>query len=304
MDLSTLQKLQNIYKSGSNISQFLRKQEKTKHNSPEIIQISYDFQAGSYIDYAKKNVKYMKRWSQAIVNEIKLLNIKGQQTLLEAGVGEATTFCHVVSGLGKNVSKAYGFDISWSRLAYGRKYLKAHSQTKNTTLFMADLFSIPLSDNAIDVVYTAHSIEPNGGKEKEILKELYRVSSKYVVLLEPDYSFANKVGRQRMIQHGFITRLPQAAKELGYEVIMHRPFEVHSNPLNPTGLLIIKKKSHKSGNTFMCPISHEKLMLVRDAYFSPKGLLAYPIIGGIPCLLPQNAIVATALGTNLRSLHD
>jgi uncharacterized protein YbaR (Trm112 family) len=30
-------------------------------------------------------------------------------------------------------------------------------------------------------------------------------------------------------------------------------------------------------------------------YYTSQGLLAYPIIKNIPCLLPQNAIVATHL---------
>ncbi len=32
---------------------------------------------------------------------------------------------------------------------------------------------------------------------------------------------------------------------------------------------------------------------IRDNYFSKESLLLYPIIEGIPCLLPENAIIAT-----------
>jgi ubiquinone/menaquinone biosynthesis C-methylase UbiE len=32
-------------------------------------------------------------------------------------------------------------------------------------LVVADLFHIPFADNSVDVVYTSHSLEPNGGRE-------------------------------------------------------------------------------------------------------------------------------------------
>jgi len=35
------------------------------------------------------------------------------------------------------------------------------------------------------------------------------------------------------------------------------------------------------------------LELIKNSYFTRKGLLAYPIIDGIPCLLKDNAIIAT-----------
>lgn len=294
MDLRTLQNLQKIYKSGSNISQFLREQEHSASNTPEIIQIAYDLQAGSYIKYhTQTNPEFNTRWTDAIAQEIRKLTNNRSFSLLEAGVGEATTFSRVVSLLKKNVIHSYGFDISWSRLRYGLEYTKKLRVGKKTSLFLADLLSIPLADNSIDIVYTSHSIEPNGGKEKEILQELYRVTAKYLVLLEPSYTFGSKEARSRMKQHGFITRLPEAAKQLGYEVVTHRLFDLCSNPLNPTGLMIIKKKTTKTRFAFQCPISAQPLIPQRGVYFSPKGMLVYPVVDGIPCLLPQNALVAT-----------
>jgi len=35
------------------------------------------------------------------------------------------------------------------------------------------------------------------------------------------------------------------------------------------------------------------LIKKNNAFFSKESLLAYPVIEEIPCLLPQNAIVAT-----------
>ncbi|HOL80730.1 MAG TPA: class I SAM-dependent methyltransferase, partial [Ignavibacteriales bacterium] len=93
---------------------------------------------------------------------------------IEIGVGEATTLSYLIKQLNNQNLNIFGFDISWSRLKFAKELTK-YLQIENVNLFVADLFNIPLNDNSIDIVYTNHSIEPNGGREEEALKELYRI---------------------------------------------------------------------------------------------------------------------------------
>lgn len=156
---------------------------------------------------------------------------------------------------------------------------------------------MPIKDNSIDIVYTSHSIEPNGGKEKEALTELYRITNKYLILLEPSYEYACDEGNKRMLEHGYVTELFSTAKELGYEVIEHKLLGINNNnPLNPTGLMIIKKAGNENRleeSPLCCPITKKNLILKKNCYFSKNSLLLYPIADQIPCFLPQNAILAT-----------
>jgi uncharacterized protein YbaR (Trm112 family) len=157
-------------------------------------------------------------------------------------------------------------------------------------------------DNSIDIVYTSHSLEPNGGKEVEALKELYRITRKYMILLEPSFEFANLEAKARMKKHGYVTELYASAIKLDYKIIEHRLFDYYSNPLNPTGLIIIQKKATGSNNSnLVCPISHTELINYSDSLlYSKESFLAYPIIDKIPCLLKENSILATHLLTDYK----
>lgn len=297
MKRKSLNVIKKIYERGENIIQYLKDNNKSKRNTREIIMISYDFQTGSYIKYMKENIKINEKYIRAISKVINGLNIK-YNSILEVGVGDGRTLGNLILKLKTNPKKIYGFDLAWSRVRYAIKYMK---NIKNSFLFMADLFNIPLADNSVDVVYTSHSIEPNRGKEKEALLELMRITKKYLILLEPAYEFANEKARKRMKKHGYITNLNSTAISLGLNIIEHRLFDVSLNPSNPTGLIIIEKdpKNNKVvHNPLICPITKTPLELIKNSYFSKEGLLVYPIIDEIPCLLSDNAIIATHYADN------
>ncbi len=289
----TPRQLKTLYEQGRNISEILREELDVEHNTDEIIEISYDLQAGSYTDAQKNDdVAQRKRnYCAEIVKTIQSLCAPG--SLLEAGVGEATTYSGVLLGLEKSIP-SYAFDLSWSRVAYARRWLE-NAGIRDATLCTGSLLHLPYADNSIDVVYTSHSIEPNGGYEEAILKELHRVAMRYVILLEPGYELASDEARRRMDAHGYCKNLAGTSESLGYTVIEHTLFPVTSNPLNPTALTIIKKgeRASSSSHVLACPKYKTPLEEVGGMMFSPEALVVYPIIGGIPCLRIENGVFAS-----------
>lgn len=295
-----LQKIKEIYARGENIIQYLKQVGKNQMNSIEDILISYDFQSGSYIKEFSNNSDFRFTYCGALAKVIDQLG--SFESIMEVGVGEATTLSIVLNQLKNKPKDILGFDISWSRLKFAQAFIKDYLK-HDIQLFTANLFEIPLKDNAVEVVYTSHSIEPNGGKEKEALEELYRITGKYLVLLEPSYEFGSEEARQRMNRHGYVTALYETAKSLGYTILEHRLFGHAVNPLNPTGLIIIEKKQVSEANApqLVCPIAHTPLEKHSDyLLFSKDSFLAYPVIEGIPCLLKDNAILATHLKTDFQ----
>jgi ubiquinone/menaquinone biosynthesis C-methylase UbiE len=287
--LALIGKIKELYNRGENVMEFL-KQESGDHNDVESIMISYDFQAGSYTKLAKQNSDYLEHYTDAVKSVFS--DFSEFSTIMEIGVGEATLMNPLMAKIDpQNKKEKFGFDISWSRTRYARQNTEMAGNVIN--LFMANLFEIPLPNNAIDIIYTSHSLEPNGGKEKEALRELYRVANKYIVLLEPDFNSATLEGKERMARHGYVRDLAKHAVELGYEVVVERPFDISINPLNPTALTIIKKNhcSEQVKPSFICPVTKTVLSRSDSAYFSEESGLIYPIIDGIPCLLDSAAIL-------------
>ncbi len=286
--LASIRKIREIYEQGGNILKYLSSSDFAL-NDEESIAISYDFQAGTYTDFSSINVEYLNKYTDALIEVFdELDNFK---SIVEVGVGEATLMNPLMSKIDPD-DKLYkfGFDISWSRLRYARQ--NSERMSNSIKLFVANLFQIPLPDNSIDVVYTSHSLEPNGGKEKEALKELYRVAKKYVILLEPDYENASSEGKIRMDEHKYVKNIGKNAIELGYKLVASRPFPVSSNTLNPTGLTILEKQSQQSNPIqYLCPVTKAELKKYNDVYTSDKAGLMYPIINKIPCLCESHAIL-------------
>jgi hypothetical protein len=286
-----IQKIKTVWEYGGNIIAYLKELDGRSNNSLEDILISYDFQSGSYIRETKENPIFNFNYTKHIAEILNSLNFN---SIMEAGVGESTTMTNVLSKLNNKPANSYGFDISWSRIKCANEYSRENSV--KIKLFVGDLFNIPLADNSIDIIYTSHSIEPNGGREIEALNELYRVAAKYLILLEPTDEFANEEGKARMKHNGYVTNLKAKIQELGMNLIEYTRVPHISNPLNPTGLYIIEKNKDaitKGNIPFVCPITKTILDFHTDHYFCVESFISYPIVDRIPCLLPNYGILTS-----------
>jgi len=290
--------LRDAYRRGENLMKLLRESSNAASNDEASIELSYDLQSGSYIEHVKTLAGRQHREIFAC-HLARVFGSLGRITsLLEAGVGEATTLWHVIQAMENRPDQVHGFDLCWSRVACGAKWLAEQSPRHDVTLTSASLLEFPYLDNSFDVIYTVHAIEPNHGREFEILKELYRVSSRYVVLLEPAYDLAGAEAKARMESHGYCRGLSEAAQNAGFSVSRHELFDGNCTPMNPTGLWVLTKDASASSvlPQFACPRYRTVLKAASDCLYSHDSMRAYPVIGGIPCLRSQSGIVASKLG--------
>ena len=295
--------LRAAYERGENAMAFAREMTGSQVNSAVSVLIAYDLQAGSYVADARARPEYSDGWSQQLAGILDPL-VSEQSSILEVGCGEATTLAGVVRHLSVKPTKTLGFDISWSRIAQGEAWLKEKQVTAR--LYVADLFEIPLEDESVDVVYTSHSIEPNGGREEEAIRELLRIARRAVVLVEPIYELADDAAKKRMAQHGFVRNLKDTATRTGAKITEYRLLELTDNPLNPSGVIVLEKTSETASHpriadqdaeiAWRCPLTHTPLVEYKDLFISTQAGLVYPVLRGVPMLRGQHAIVASGIG--------
>lgn len=287
----SLRQLREKYAQGVNIMAYLRETLGVQANTPEIVLQSYDLQAGSYVegfdDYPEDSPGKVYRREVASI-----LSRYPAESVLEAGIGEATTLFYTAQQFSS--AQLFGFDISWSRLAVAREFLQERF-VQNVALATGDLFSIPLPDDSVDLVYTSHSIEPNGGREVEAIRELYRVSRRWLVLIEPSSELGGEATRRRIDQHGYCRDLVLHAQSLGLSVAEHRLLECSARAENQSALIVIKKSAPASNvePRWACPICRTVLEEVKGHFYCGECLSVYPQLDGIPCLLGRNSIMAS-----------
>lgn len=289
------------YARGENLMEFARSVSASFVNSATSTLISYDLQAGSYVARAREKPEYYLGWCKQLAGIIDPF-VTTDSSVIEVGCGEATTLAGVIQHLTQIPAAVFGFDISWSRIKQGELWLK--EKRTAARLYVADIFDIPMEDESVDVVYTSHSLEPNGGREEQAIRELLRVARHAVVLIEPIYELAGTAAKERMQHHGYVRGLYATAEQIGAKITDYRLLPLTGNPLNPSGVIVLETGrstlSHRTSEAgqqdramWRCPLTHTRLVEYDDVFASPEMGLVYPVLRGVPMLRPQHAIVAS-----------
>jgi ubiquinone/menaquinone biosynthesis C-methylase UbiE/uncharacterized protein YbaR (Trm112 family) len=287
-----------LFDRGENVINRINAQEGAQQNSSSAILYSYDAQAGSYVaqleDPAYRDLKHnLGRYLAAVIDTLR------PSSLLDAGVGEATSLAPLLGYLQHKPMHVLGFDISLSRLLFARRYLADNRH--EAVLFTGTLDRIALETDSVDVIVTVHALEPNHGHEDVMLSELLRVARRHLVLVEPSYEFATHEARARMERLGYVRGLPERLKRMGYAPTRVERCPYNSNPLNEAALIVVDKPHAAVGEakppTFISPISGRELVPRPDCWFCPQDGHAFPVIAGIPCLLVDNSVLVSKLET-------
>lgn len=295
-------KVKNAYLEGGNVTELLRNQIGIKENSPEIIEIAYDLQAGSYIDFINTNYSKATLYINEIAN-ILSPHINNCHTILDVGCGELTTLSLLINSIKIKPKKIYAFDISFSRACKGIQYARKVMQfnLNDFNVFTADIASVPLLNKSIDITISNHALEPNGGRLVELMLELFRVTRKKIILFEPCYEISTMEGKLRMDALGYIKGIDHVVEGLGGKVVDKIIINNPINPLNQTVAFIIvppdSDELHESNNKdiFSTPGGNYQLIRRDNFYYTPVAGLVYPIILNIPVLKNDNLVLATIL---------
>lgn len=295
--ISRLKEIKELCNQGKNIVEYLTNGH-VDITSALDEEISYDIRAGA--DVAAYKVSPITR--ERTVERIHYFlsdYVSAGDIICECGCGEGLNLT-LLSKYDDVTGKMLGIDISWSRLNEAVKF----SQSKGAEIkfLMGDIFSLPIKSDSIDIVYTMQGIYGLGGHEEVLIQELYRVTGKYLILIEPCYEMANDEAKKRMDRLGYVKGLKGIAESLGMDVVRYELFGEDENPLNPASVIVIRKADGRtSGNKeYLCdPITKDEVKKIDSVYYAEHAMLSYPVICGIPCFLPGSAIITTKLGEYL-----
>lgn len=294
------------YAEGRNVTELLRRQRQASCNTPEIIELAYDIQAGAYIDKAEGQAELVDSYCRELASMVAPY-LGRDDLVLDVGTGEIT----ILSGLIKHLHPAprhvFAFDISWSRLYKGLEYIRRNLGTMAERLspFAAEIGEIPLPDKAVDVTISNHALEPNGGQLEPLIAELFRVTRTKLVLFEPCYEMNSDEERLRMDNLGYIKDVEGVVERLGGRVICKQRLTTLMNPLNPTFCFVIEppvtsaavvpSRNEHALPRFTVPGTSLPLDQLDGFHFSNETGLCFPTLKGIPILRNCKAVLATAL---------
>ena len=291
-----ISELRQAYGRGENIAQLLTNSNPNLDRS-EIIEIAYDIQSGSYTKYALESPDILKRYACEIYDLAKPY-LAEHDVILDCGAGELTTLSALSEHLPAQC-QLLACDISLSRLKVGRRFAERVMRgdlARALRLFVADMGRLPIADSSVDVVFTSHALEPNHGRERDLLAELLRVARRQLLLFEPSWESADELVRTRMEQHGYVRDLPQHIDAAGGRLVSVEPLPNSLNSVYPTYCYVVEPPAKESqpsfaDQVFQCPRSGYPLHKQQGFWWSVEGGWAFPEIDGIACLREKHGVL-------------
>ena len=271
------------------VNLFLKKKKiYAKNRSIEEVKAKYDKISGSYVQRfynheTKKNQKLKKKKFIAYNHhENKIYSIEGAKaenptinliskfcdyyslkSLIEIGAGELTTLYPIIKKT-KNLDFISALDLSSNRLKHGKKFLDKRD-THINHLVAANATSIPYEDNSFDISFTQHCIEQMPQHiVKKIINEMIRISSKYIIIVEPSYQFSNKITRNRILHKGYPILSDGHFKNSNCNIIYRDGLPFSSYVFYSEITILEKIKKEESKPILRNPTNYKKIKLEGD----------------------------------------
>jgi ubiquinone/menaquinone biosynthesis C-methylase UbiE len=283
MDQNLFLKIIEWYRLEVNIT--LELQKIGVPQTSEILDLIYDLQAGTYTKFANEEKGFLTAFTSEISQHLKPF-LDPRSSILDCGIGEATSTRLICDQLNLS-SEILGIDSSWSRLSFAQANTSGYA---NFRFAVANIMKIPLKDNSVDCAITIHAIEPNFGKELQMISEMSRVSQNLVVSIEPEFETASTKQQDRMSRLGYARNIRSSAKSVGLQLLKVHSMSQNSNALNRATIFIWQKISNTQGRRdrmnsikWVDPSTKATLRRFDTGLISSEGLF-YPKLKDIPFL--------------------
>jgi len=94
---------------------------------------------------------------------------------------------------------------------------------------------------SFDVVFSMHCLEQIPYKSEIALKEMYRLTKKFLIIIEPIFELGNLVQRLYLLNSDHNRILLRNIRHLGYKITRLEALNIQSNPVNQSSIIVIEK---------------------------------------------------------------
>lgn|GEM_PF-2047565 len=244
--------------------------------SNAVVEGTYDRVAGD--DIIRQKYKGYQKWSivngeLAKVSTVESAGLMRQEmcrilerfpfhSILEVGAGELNALASLRDHFGDD-RQYFGIDLSLNRLCHGYGEFIQNGELR-ATVAKADACFLPFPDRCFDVVYTYQCLEQTPRRHfKQAIREMCRVSRRWVVLFEPSWELGDRLQRLKMRADQYVRGIPAFVEELpGVRLREHELLKNAMNPFNRVALHLLElDPTNQPDNqpALVCPVCHGEL---------------------------------------------
>lgn len=161
----------------------------------------------------------IKTWQRKHLAEV-FSRLAPGGSVIEVGAGDLGMLVGIARVIEPKPHRLGAADISEKRLIVGRDWARSHGV--NIDAFAAaDAARLPFGDREWDIVFTSNCLEQNLTGVAAIVHELYRVSAKYLVMVEPAYELGSPLYQRHIRKIGHVRGIPAVIHEAGWKLVHH-----------------------------------------------------------------------------------
>ena len=159
--------------------------------------------------------------------------------VLEVGCGNCINLANL-SRRFKGTAELSGIDISARRLEVARGFFK--EDLAEAKLYEASITQkTNWHDGYFDVVFSMHCLEQIAHETKAAVKEMYRLASRKLVLIEPVFELGNAAQKLYLYHSDHCRILLKTIQALDYNITRLEALNIQSNPVNQSSIVVIEK---------------------------------------------------------------
>lgn len=159
--------------------------------------------------------------------------------ILEVGCGNCINLVNLTRRF-KGAADLYGIDISARRLQVARDFFK--EDLAGVQLHEASITQkTDWEDGYFDVVFSMHCLEQIAHETKAAVKEMYRLASRKLVMIEPVFELGNPTQKLYLYHSDHCRILLKTIQALDYGITRLEALNIQSNPVNQSSIVVIEK---------------------------------------------------------------